>query len=122
MLSCHLAHAHVGTDNDHGVVRHETNKAEHSGLEIFLVTTQVQESNQALRVLRDVRPRLVLVGIHVLHLHLIVLSVKSHDLLTNGRCSAIRLLVTEVEYLLTCRASSIIHYTLGEDTHHGALT
>lgn len=43
MLSCHLADAHIGTDYDHGVVRHEADKTEHGRLEVLFVTTQVQE-------------------------------------------------------------------------------
>ena len=67
------------------------------------------------------RPRLILVRIHVLHRHLIVLIVEAHDFLSDTRSSTVRSFVAEVKYLLPCRASSIIHDALGQDTDHRTL-
>lgn len=83
MLPGHLADTHVGSDYDHGVIWHEADQPKHGRFEILLMTTQVKESYQTLRVLGDVSPRLILVGVHMLHLHLVVIVIEAHDLLTD---------------------------------------
>ena len=83
MLSGHFADAHISSNDDHGVVGHETDEAEHGRLEVLFVTAQVQERDQVLRVLSNVGPGLVLVRVHVLHLHLLVLLIETHDFLSD---------------------------------------
>lgn len=84
MLSGHLADTHVSSDYDHGVIRHEADQPKHGRLEVLFMTTQVKESYQALRVLSDVSPRLILVGVHMLHLNLVVIVIEAHDFLTDA--------------------------------------
>lgn len=84
MLSGHLADTHVSSYYDHGVIRHEADQPKHGRLEVLLMTTQVKESYQALRVLSDVSPRLILVGVHMLHLNLVVIVIEAHDFLTDA--------------------------------------
>jgi len=66
-------------------------------------------------------PGLILVGVHVLHLNLLIVGVKAHDLLTYTRSTPVLHLVVEVEYLLTCLAPSIIHDVLSHHADHCAL-
>ena len=122
MLSGHLADAHIGSDDDHGVVGHETHEAEHGRFEVLFVTAQVQESNQVLRVLSNVGPGLVLVRVHVFHLNLLIFFVETHNLLSDTRGSTVCRLMTEVENLLTSGASSVIHDALCKNTDHGTLS
>ena len=122
MLSRHLAYAHIGANDDHRIVWHETDKTKHRRLEILLVTTQVEEGDKALRILCYMGPRLVLVGIHMLHLDLGIILIETHDFLSDTRGSTIGRFVAKVENLLTSRASSIISDTLGHHTDHCAFT
>ena len=100
MLPRHFADAHVGSDHDHGVVGHETDESEHSSLEVLLMATQIQERDQTLRVLRDVRPGLILTCILMRLKHLVVLCVEAHDFLPNARGSSVCRFVTEVKHFL----------------------
>ena len=67
-------------------------------------------------------PKLVLVIVHVLKLDLIILLIKAHNLLSNTRSSSILRLMIEIEHLLSCRASTIIHYAFSQYTNHSAFS
>lgn len=122
MLPGHLGDTHVCSNDYHRVVRHQTHKTEHGRFQVLLVAAQVQERDQMLRVLGDMGPRLILVGVHVLHLDLIVFFVEAHDLLPDTGRPAICGLVAEVEHLLTGGPTAVVHDTLGQYSHHGTLT
>lgn len=66
-------------------------------------------------------PRLVLVRILVLLADLLIRFVETHDFLSDRRSTTIGGLVTEVENLRTCRASTIVHHALGHDSDHCTL-
>jgi len=62
-------------------------------------------------------PRFVLISLKSLSLDLIVLLIKTHDLLGYRRCSTVCRLVIEVENSFTGWTSSIIHYWFGQNSH-----
>ena len=66
-------------------------------------------------------PGLVLVSVHVLHLNLLIVGVKAHDLLTYTRSTPVLNLVVEVEDLLACLAPPIVHDVLCHHANHCAL-
>jgi len=121
VLLGHHAHSHLGSDDDHAVVRHQAHKPKHRCLEVLLMATQVKESHQLLRVGGDVSPRLVLGSVGPLRCD-DFLFVEAHDLLSDAGRPSIAEFVREVEDLLPREASAIVHNALCEHSNERTLS
>lgn len=121
VLLGHATDAHVGSDDDHAVVWHQTNKAKHRCLQVLLVAAQVKKRHQLLAVRGNVSPRLVLRRVLTLW-HNDVLVVETHDFLADAARPSVFDLMAEVEDLLSRRASTIVHDAFGEHADKSRLT
>ena len=78
------------------------------------MTTQIDEGHDVLRLLCDLSPRLIFSRVYALKLHLLVLLVEAHNLLTNARGSPVFAFMHEVEHAHSSAAASIIQCPLSK--------
>jgi hypothetical protein len=122
VLLSHATHAHVGSDYDHAVVGQESHQSKHSGLQVLLMSAQVQECDDLLSVVSDVRPCLVLGGALPLLFHLLLRLIEPHYLLADAGRPPVGCFVGEVEHFETGCSSAVVHDALGEHSDQRALS
>lgn len=114
MLFGHPAEPEVGSHDDQNVVWDHSDHAQHGGLEVLLVTTQVNQVDQLPRSLQHFDPIFVLLLIKSFWENLVAIFVKSHDLLGNRGSPSSLDLVGVVEYLLSSVPSSVVEQAFGQ--------
>lgn len=121
MLSGHSAYAHISTDNYHAVIRHQAYQPKHCCFQILLMAAQVQEGNKFFWIGCDVSPWLVFRLLRSFDLHLIILIVEAHNLLSDRGSAPVGLLVSEVKNSFASWASPIIHDWFSQHPDKGRL-
>jgi hypothetical protein len=56
MFTSHSTYTHIGSDNNHREIWHQTDKAKHGGFKVLLMTTEVKEGHNFRRLAGDMSP------------------------------------------------------------------
>ena len=109
VLLGHLGYASVRGNHKQTVVRVQRGQTVHRCLEVLLVTAHVEQVHDLGRRTDKVRPYLVLLrGMRQLGHVLVALGIEAYDLVGDGGCSAVSLLMLEVEHLGSQESIAII--------------